>query len=62
MRELRQILDRARALRQRGERAVLATVVAARGKLQATPRPEPEPHPADDPVGDAFFDQDAEYE
>jgi hypothetical protein len=36
------------------------TVVAARSKLQATPRPEPEPI-EDDPVGDAFFDQDAEY-
>jgi hypothetical protein len=36
------------------------TVVAARGKLQATPRPEPEPM-EDDPIGDAFFDQDATY-
>ena len=36
------------------------TVQAARGKLQATPRPEPEPI-EDDPIGDAFFDQDAEY-
>lgn len=41
---------------------IQATVEAARGRLQATPRPEPEPHPADDPVGDAFFDQDAGYE
>jgi hypothetical protein len=41
---------------------IQVTVEAARGKLQATPRPEPEPHPADDPRGDAFFDQDAEYE
>jgi cell division septum initiation protein DivIVA len=36
------------------------TVTAARGKLQATPRPEPEPM-EDDPIGDAFFDQDAAY-
>jgi cell division septum initiation protein DivIVA len=36
------------------------TVQAARGKLQATPRPEPEPM-EDDPIGDAFFDQDAAY-
>jgi hypothetical protein len=38
---------------------IQATVVGAREKLQATPRPEPEPV-ADDPFGDAFFDQDAD--
>ena len=38
---------------------IQVTVEAARGKLQATPKPEPEPVD-DDPMGDAFFDQDAE--
>jgi hypothetical protein len=38
---------------------IQGTVVAARDKLQATPRPEPEPV-EDDPIGDAFFDQDAD--
>jgi len=38
---------------------IQTTVADAREKLQATPRVEPEPV-VDDPVGGAFFDQDAE--